>query len=321
MSGPSARYATLLTLSMLVLAAVAGYFFRDGLFGDPPLLEPLEVGYAPDLYALPNQAAARKSFREQNLDVRLRQYATGSKVLAGLFAGEVDAAVVGTGPIVQSTFFRTDLRILAAMAIYYDIYRVIGRRDRGIRGVSDLKNRRLGVTAASSMRYFLENFLLENKMSPRDVQLVLVEDIAQLPPLLQRGEIDAFCARDPYISDAATALGEQAILLETTGLPANTLNLVALDTFVAHRPDLLRRFLAGMIHLEKSADPAAPTLSYGHALHYITLDQQLIIHLENHARWILRNLNNGRKQIPNYVYYVEPELLQALSPERVTLIH
>ncbi|MBF0610042.1 MAG: ABC transporter substrate-binding protein [Magnetococcales bacterium] len=285
-----------------------------------PVVEPLRVGLAGNLYPLLEEAIGKKIFSKVFLDVTLHKHSTGTQSLVALDKGEVDVAIAGIGPLVQTAFDQKDTRILTSVVTYTDLYMIVARRDRGIHHPTDLKQHKLAVAYNATMRYFLENYLLEFGMTPQDTLLQVVPNVDSLPDMLARGEIDAFCARDPFVSQAVEKLGEQAVVFKSQGLPSNTLNLTTNSQWVSQRPDLLRRFLLGLIQLEVSGEQGQGVVLPGFAQYHVGLNQELVIQLENHARWQAAK-TTPRPTIPNFMSHIAPSILHGIAPERVTLIH
>ena len=53
----------------------------------------------------------------------------------------------------------------------------------------------------------------------------------------------------------------------------------------------------------------------------VTLDQSLLLTLEDETRWAIKNKLTGRTNIPNYLYHIYLDALHAVTPEAVTIIH
>ena len=53
----------------------------------------------------------------------------------------------------------------------------------------------------------------------------------------------------------------------------------------------------------------------------VTLDQSLLLALEDESRWAIRNKLTSRTDMPNYLNYFYLDALQAVSPAAVTVIH
>ncbi len=54
--------------------------------------------------------------------------------------------------------------------------------------------------------------------------------------------------------------------------------------------------------------------------HYSTLDQSLILAMEDEARWMIKNNLTAEKQVPNFLNYIHEDGLKAIKPESVNII-
>lgn len=299
--------------------------------------EAVTLGFAPSLNYLTIIALEQGFFSSEGLDVTVIEYPTGKRVLKdGLLAGEVDVGVVGLGPLAFESFEREDFRLFGSVATFFDLYRIVARKDQGILQPSDLRGKHLATSKASSFHYFLHNFLIENSLSKEDIQLSF-KKAAELPDALVSGEIDAFSSREPFVSEAENSLGDNAIVFAEPDLPANTLNLVALDSFIQDRPQAIEKILRALIQAEDFAKeyPNQTIEIVANKLEVeesqladrwskvdlrVSLAQELVLSLENIARWAIRGSLTDKNQVPNYLDYIHLSGLEAVKTEAVTII-
>ena len=52
----------------------------------------------------------------------------------------------------------------------------------------------------------------------------------------------------------------------------------------------------------------------------VTLEQQLLLIMEEQARWMIENRLTGRTAFPNYLNFIYPDALEAVKPKSVTII-
>jgi NitT/TauT family transport system substrate-binding protein len=52
----------------------------------------------------------------------------------------------------------------------------------------------------------------------------------------------------------------------------------------------------------------------------VTLDQALIIAMEDEARWMIKNDLTKEKTVPNFLDYIYEDALKAVKPEAVNII-
>lgn len=299
--------------------------------------EAVTLGFAPALNYLTLIALDQGYFSDEGLDVTVVEYSTGSRVLRdGLLTGEIEVGVVGLGPLVFESFEREDFQIFGSISTLFDLYKVVARKDQDILAPADLQGKRLATSKASTFHYFAHNFLIENGLTDEDVEYSF-KQAAELPNALASGEVDAISTREPFISEAQNLLGDNAVVLAEPDLPANILNLVALDDFIQNKPEAAEKILRALIQAEDFAkdqpDQAIKIVAqklevaesdvtgeWSKVVLQVSLDQELILSLENTARWAIRNDLTEAGAMPNYLDYIYLNALETVKPEAITII-
>jgi len=92
--------------------------------------------------------------------------------------------------------------------------------------------------------------------------------------------------------------------------------LIKAETFVEQNPEEARRLVAEFIKIDKALlDEIWPIFKT-----MVTLDQSLLVDLENQTRWALKNKLIARKTILNYLDFIYMDGLQAVKPEAVSIL-
>ena len=286
--------------------------------------------------ALMMVALDQELFKAQGLDIVVKEYPSGKRALReGLFTGGVDVASTADVPLTFAAFERDDFRIIASLFSASNVNRIVSRRDHGITKATDLKNKRMATQKASAVHFFMHLFLLENGISGKDV-LVSFMKAEQLPKALANGEVDAFSMREPYVSEARSLLGDQAMVMSAPGAYEQMELLVATTTLLQERPVVAKRMLKALLQaeafiheqLDKAAEIVAKRLQVDatkiktvlpqYTLR-VSMEQSLLLLLEDQARWAIENdLLKGR--VPDYLKLIHFDELLQLAPERVTII-
>ena len=93
--------------------------------------------------------------------------------------------------------------------------------------------------------------------------------------------------------------------------------LVRAERFCKDEPDAAHMIIAGAINVSLEAMVELwPTFEFN-----VTLDQSLLLTLEDETRWAIKNKLTDRTAIPNYLNHVYLDALEAVTPEAVTVIH
>lgn len=295
------------------------------------------IGVARVVLAAPVIIAMEKGFfAEERLDLKVKEYPFGKPALGAMFAGEVDMATAADIPIVLNNFTRDDFLVTAMFAANEDGCKLVARRDRGIDKPADLKGKKIGITLGTTAQFFLSTFLNSHGLMESEVEMVDLPQ-TELPGGIERGEVDAVAAFEPYAFQARRLLGDRAVKFAKTGLYRETALLAADRRFVEEHPETVRRVLRAidravdfMRHNRKEAiaimagkmqlDEKFFHETWDANVFGLSLDQALIMTMEDQARWAMNNGLTAKKEIPNYLKLIHQEALLQVRPEAVTII-
>ncbi|MGB0712290.1 MAG: ABC transporter substrate-binding protein [Gammaproteobacteria bacterium] len=302
------------------------------------LAEPVRLG-APKqpTGALVHIALDQGYFKAEGLDLAIQEYPSGKRaLLEGLFQGKADVISSADVPVAFNFFKRTDYRVVAAMALQDNVNRIIARRDSGISAPSDLKGKRIATQRASAVHFFMHLFLSKHALHEGlETSFMKAE---KLPMAIAENRIDAFSMREPYISRARTALGSNAIVFAEPGLYPQFELLVMSEAFLEKSPDAARAMLRALKKAEAfaranpdravaicarqiGADQAALAQIWPQFNLSITLDQDLLIGLEDIAAWAMEEGLLEAPAIPNMLELIDTRPLHEVDPGSVNIIH
>ncbi|MFC1491576.1 ABC transporter substrate-binding protein [Nitrospinota bacterium] len=280
-------------------------------------------------------AHAKGYFREQGLDVQIKFYEAGKLAADALLAGEVDISTSADSAFVSKSFERADIRVIGTLSAENTIA-LAGRKESGIRKISDLRGKRVGVTRKSSGEYFLGRFLLFHGMSLQDVEIHDLKPSDIVSAVLS-GKIDAGFTWEPNIYKIKSKLKERVAVFPGQVGQEFYFLFLAKDQWVAKNSVGLRRFLRAVIRAEKytqahEADAKkiiCKQFGYGSSYldyvwpkkkHFVELPQALLPALEAQARWRIRNRLVSKRRMPNYLDRIYKNGLNEVKPSGVTII-
>lgn len=274
-------------------------------------------------------------FREQGLEVALHSYASGNRGLDDLVSGKADIATASETPIARAALEGKPVSVLATVSRSDRVYRVVGRKDRGIATPGDLVGKKVGRVGGSGAAYYLEVFLSISNVAPDDVRIVSLEPDRIVPALLA-GEVDAVCTWPPHSTVLEGRLGANAASLSEQGLFTMTWNVVARRSLVQENPDVIVRFLRALVRAGRFIEerPAeALSITADHAgmdvaalekewrdYHtFVGLDQSLLLLMEDQARWMIERRNPPAPRVPDFLEVVASDGLKAVAPDSVDI--
>lgn len=278
-------------------------------------------------------------FKEEGLDLKIIKFDSGKASLAAMLSGDkgLDISAAAPTPIMFNSFNRQDFCVFATFAYAFEDIKVIADKDRGIADANDLSGKRIGTLMGSTGQFFTEIFLINNSISPDDVELVNFAP-ADLPEALNDGKIDAQVIWEPHGTTAKYLLGDRYIRLPSADVYKTTFNFLAMRSFAKEHPEALRRFLKA---IDKATEfinknkEAAQTITANSlnlkkedvVLHWddftfeLSLDQSFLMNIEDEARWALKNKLASKAKVPNYLDFIYQDALKQVVPENVTIIH
>lgn len=299
--------------------------------------EKVRLGISRSFFSVPVYIAKEQGyFAEEGLDVEVKEYSSGKMATNALFAGEVDISTVADMPVVLNSFKREDFCIFATFVHSYPFVKIIARKDKGIKTGADLKGKRVGANRGTSSHFFLVVFLIHNRLSVSDVQMVHIRTV-DLPAALKNGEVDAISVWQPYTQKAKKLLKNNAIELPSSEIYRTTFNFAVMKGFANEHPETLKRFLKAIDkaatfikkNRETSQDIIAETFKLDkdtvsaacdEFTFKLSLDQTLLVTWDEIARWAIQSNFIDKKRLPNYLNFVYLDALEAVKPESITII-
>ena len=302
----------------------------------PAARENLVLGvYTGDFSSLIWVAENMGYFRDEGLDVTIKEFDTGAASGRALLRGEVEVATGAEFVAVNNIFSDSSIRIISAIASIKS-NDVIARRDHGIQNPVDLRNMKIAVPRGSIAEFYLGKFLLLNKLTLSDVQIVYLQP-AQLSEALTQGEVDAAVIWDPFAYDVKAALGQNGVVWTPAAGQNWLLVLLTGDATVNTRPGALEKLLRALFKAEdfikKNPDRAQtivaerlklimPYLQYAwsRTTYTLSLAQVLLLMMEDEARWMIQNKLTDKTAVPNYLNNIYTGGLLKVNPKAVSII-
>jgi len=167
------------------------------------------------------------------------EFTSGLPLLEALNLDNLDlsADVADTVPVFAQAA-GADLTFVAQEAPSPSAQAILVRADSPLRGVADLKGKRVGFAKAAGVHYLLIAALDKAGLSLRDIEPAYLTP-ADGRAAFERGAIDAWVVWDPFLSAAQRQSGAR-VLADGTGLASYQRYYLAGTRFAQARPDVLR---------------------------------------------------------------------------------
>lgn len=330
--------AAIAVIFMTVLVGSGIWPFPNFGATDSGTPESITIGYSPFEHTALFWVAEDLGFFSQNgLNITLRKYDSGVASLDGLLNGEADIAVgVTEFPLVGRALKKERIRTVGSIDKGEIIY-LVGRKDRGIENATDLKGKRVGTALRTISEFYLGRFLELHGMNMQDIVLVDVKTPAEWVNSIVDGDIDAIAIGQPAVNSIKDRLGTNAVVWSAQSSQPLYSQVISTDEWIKEHPELVRRFLKSLAEAEEyvSTHPAESKAIVQKRLNLsadymdtvwqqnqftLSLDQSLILAMEDEARWMIKNNLTTERQVPNFLDYIHEDDLKAIKPEAVNVI-
>ncbi|MBN1369869.1 MAG: ABC transporter substrate-binding protein [Dehalococcoidaceae bacterium] len=301
----------------------------------PP--ESIVVAYSPfESTALFWIARDQQFFGNNGLEITLRKYDTGAASLSGVLGGEADIAVGMTEfPVVRMAFQQEAMVILGNANKGEFIY-LIGRQDRDINQPADLKGKKIGVARGTIAEFYLGRFLELNGMKMQDVNIVDLKTPSEWVNAVVAGDVDAVVTAQPEANTAKERLGVNAIFWPAQSGQFLHGLMLSMSEWATDHPELVVRFLKSIAQAEDYAllnpgeamaivqeelglDPEYMETVWLQNQFSLSLEQTLILAMEDEARWMIANNLTTEKAVPNFLDYIYTDGLKSVKPGSVKI--
>ena len=325
----------LLLLLSLIAAGLGLWSCSKG--GDSGKVESLTIAVVPtELNALFYIAEAQNFFASNGLQVTLKEdYDSGATATTGMLNGEADIASAAEFVIVRQVFNKKDITSFGTIAKYENTF-IIWRTDSGIKTIKDLKGKKIGVTLTTISEFYLGRTLDLNGMNIQEVTLVDTK-AAESENALANGEVDAVVTWEPWVTQIHRRMGKEVTARTLQSSQYAYWNLVSTTDWKNKNSNTLKRLMKSLTqaevyltrHQEEAKAIVGKRMKFDEAFMEIvwqryqfslSLDQALILAMEDEARWMIKNGLTSERDVPDFLSYLYLDGLKAVKPEAVNII-
>ncbi len=195
--------------------------------------------YNPVSLVLKNQGLLEKEFEKDGIKVTWVQSVGSNKALEFLNAGSIDfGSTAGAAALVAKINGNPIKSVYAYSRPEWTA--LVTKGDSAIKGLADLKGKRIAVTRGTDPHIFLVRALQSVGLTEKDVTLVLLQHSDGKMALI-RGDVDAWAGLDPMM---ATAEVEDGARLFFRNAEANTWGVLNVsEDFAKKHPAIVKRVI------------------------------------------------------------------------------
>jgi len=252
-------------------------------------------------------------FLNEGIQATIKVYGSGTAVLDQVLSGQAQLGATGDIPLMFSLLNQRPLSVVATIVEGDNVVGIVGRKDKGITTPDSLKGKRIGVTVATAGHFFLDVFLTLQKLYTHDVTLRNLKT-EELASALASGQIDAASTWEPMLN----LVGTQTYVAGHAQTIQKVLRAITRgEDFCRDKPGEARELVAASLKVDAQSLAA----SWPEYRFRVSLDQSLLLQLEDESRWAIKNKLTGRTDVPNYLDHFDMAPLQAVAPAAITVIH
>lgn len=281
-------------------------------------------------------AFAKGYFTEEGLDATPQPHAFGKVALQSVLDGKADLATVASTPIMFAVMDGKNITTLAAIQTSSRNEAIVARTDRGIAKPADLKGKKIGYTRGTTADFFLDTLLLINGIGREQVTLINMRP-DEMAAALVKGKVDAVSAFNPTLKQLERALGSNGVVFFGEKYYTEIFCLAADRDYAKKHPEAIKKVMGALIKAETfvqqhpgearflsveftKTDKAIIEDIWGIFSFRVTLEQALIVDLEEQTRWAMKNKLTAGTSMPNYLEHIYADGLYAVKPEAVRFV-
>src|SRR4030042_773195 len=243
-------------------------------------------------------------FTEAGLDATPQPHAFGKIALNAVIEGKADLGTVADTPIMFAVMAGRKITVLAVIQTSNRNEAIVARQDRGIVKPSDLKGKSIGIVLGTASDFFADAFLNAHGMDRKQVKIIDMKP-EEMAAALGTGKVEAVSIWNPGLIQLQRELGNNGRTFYGENLYTSTFCVAAWQDFVAKNPEAIKKVLRALIkaeafvqqHHEESRRLVAEFIKmdkayldeiWGLYAYRGTLDQALLINLEDQTRWAMK---------------------------------
>ena len=327
------RFTEIIVILIVLLGMLFSSCTRDDYSGQ---VETVTIGQTPnEINLLLYLTEARSLFAANGIKVVFKDYLSGVAAADGLLKGEVDLATCAEFVTVGKVLKKENIQLIACINKFENIY-IVGRTDKGIKSIANLKGKKIGLPRSTSPEFYLGRFLELHGMSIRQVKLVNVTPAQSVEAMIS-GHVDAVAVFQPHPYKIKQRMGDRIALWPAQSGQLDYFTVIGKDTWVKNHPEVITRLLRSMIqaenfvtgHPEEAKAIVKKRLQYedayinevwGEYRFSVSLDQGLIVAMEDEARWMIKNSLTPEKNVPNFLAHIYIDGLKKVKPGSMNII-
>jgi NitT/TauT family transport system substrate-binding protein len=327
---------TVLMVGMLAAAAVTIGSIQTGHAETSKTCEKMVLAVTPWPGSASLYVAREKGYlKNEGINAVFQSHASGHLGFESVISGEADLATVGDTPFVMAVIRGEPVAVIATLCEINRAILIVARKDRDILSREDLRGKTIGVVPGTTAEFFLHIFLTMSYISLEDVSIVPLKTDDVVGAVVS-GRVDAVSTWAPHTKLAAQKLGENGVLFEDPGIYKMTWNIAGGKDSIKKHPERIQSFLRAVVrantfiaeHPDEARTITSQYMGVGSLIPFeewkdyaftASLEQSLLLNLEDQARWVIKKYLGSTRNPPNFMHFIEADGLKGVEPAAVRI--
>jgi sulfonate transport system substrate-binding protein len=205
-----------------------------------PAKQEVRIGYQKygTLTLLKGRGTLEQRLAQRNVTVKWTEFPAGPQLLEGLNVGSVDFGTVGEAPPIFAQAAGANLVYVGNEPPSPGSEAIVVPKDSKLRGVADLKGKKVALNKGSNVHYLLVKALEKAGLGYKDIEVIYLPP-ADARAAFERGAVDAWVIWDPFLAAAEKQLSAR-VLADGKGLVANHQFYLAARPYAEKNADIVR---------------------------------------------------------------------------------
>jgi ABC-type nitrate/sulfonate/bicarbonate transport system substrate-binding protein len=281
-------------------------------------------------------ALQNKYFVAEGLDVTSQCESSGKVALDAVLDGKADFATAADTPIVFAINKGNKIYIIAEIQASTKNEAIVARKDFGITKPSDLRGKTIGVTVGTTGDFFMNSFFLVHGIDQQEVKIIDLKP-EEMSEAFSQGRVDAVSTWNPILKHLQKESGDKGIVFFDENIYAELFCVVSRQEFAKKNPGVIKKVLKALIRAEAfvhqypeesrklialstQTDKAIVEEIWDSLDSRVSLDQSLLVNLEDQTRWAKKYRRTDCAGMPNYLDFIYFDGLQSVRPDSVRII-
>jgi ABC-type nitrate/sulfonate/bicarbonate transport system substrate-binding protein len=212
--------------------------------------------------------------------------------------------------------------------------KLITRTSDNIQSISELKNKRIGLTKGTSSEYLLSTLLAIEGLTMEDVELYHYKP-EQLVQAFRNGDVDAILPWEPFAFQASQLLGNEIKIHDTKSLGTLTFNLISQQAnsqlvdkarciiqglktainYIASNPEESKKIILNKL----GSTPEFIDWIWPDYIFKLGLNQSLLLNIQSQVKWAVETQMRKVEKTPSAERYIDSRALLIVEPGAVHL--